>query len=154
MQARQRKKSAARVTRTGPTIVLKRAYEAPRRADGARFLVERLWPRGLKKSALKLEGWLKEVAPSAALRQWFSHDPRKWRRFRQRYQAELREHPDAIEPLLRAARRGPVTLVFSSKDTRHNNAVALRAYLEARLRSKRRKRQARPAARGARSRPR
>jgi uncharacterized protein YeaO (DUF488 family) len=118
-------------------VNLKRAYETPSREDGARILVERLWPRGLKKSDLKLDGWLKPVAPSSSLRQWFAHDPAKWQRFRQRYFKELEQHPEAVELLIEAARRGPVTLVFSARDTRYNNAVALRTYLLRRLRSRR-----------------
>ena len=118
-------------------IMLKRVYDAARRTDGARFLVERLWPRGVKKTALKVDGWVKDVAPSPELRQWFSHDSKKWLKFQQRYFAELETRPDALEPLLRAARRGTVTLVFSSHDTEHNNAVALRKYLQRRLRARR-----------------
>lgn len=117
-------------------INLKRAYDPPARSDGVRYLVERLWPRGVKKTQLKLDGWLKEVAPSPALRTWFGHDPRKWTRFRQRYFSELRAHPEALRPLLAAARRGRLTLVFSSRDALHNNAVALRTYLERRLRAR------------------
>jgi uncharacterized protein YeaO (DUF488 family) len=107
-------------------------YEPPAHGDGARFLVERLWPRGLKKEALHAQAWLKEVAPSAALRRWFAHDPAKWEEFERRYFAELAERPDALEPLVEAARRGRVTLLFSARDETHNNAVALRAYLEGR----------------------
>ncbi|MGH7530336.1 MAG: DUF488 domain-containing protein [Gemmatimonadales bacterium] len=114
-------------------IKLKRAYEPAASSVGVRFLVERLWPRGVKKSRLKLDGWLKDVAPSPALRKWFSHDPKKWPRFRQRYFAELRAHKKSLGPLFEAARRGRVTLVFSSHDALHNNAVALRMYLEQRL---------------------
>lgn len=110
----------------------KRVYEPPAHGDGARFLVERLWPRGLKKEALHAQAWLKEVAPSAALRRWFAHDPAKWEEFERRYFAELAERPDALEPLVEAARRGRVTLLFSARDETHNNAVALRAYLEGR----------------------
>jgi uncharacterized protein YeaO (DUF488 family) len=115
-------------------IKLKRAYDRASSDDGVRFLVERLWPRGIRKAGLKLDGWLKDVAPSPALRKWFGHDPEKWPQFRQRYFRELRAHPQAIEPLLDAAREGPVTLVFSSRDTLHNNAVALREHLERQLR--------------------
>jgi uncharacterized protein YeaO (DUF488 family) len=111
-------------------IKLKRAYDRASRDDGRRYLVERLWPRGVKKTELQLDGWLKEVAPSPELRKWFSHDPGKWPRFRQRYFSELKAHAKSLEPLLKAARRGPVTLVFSSHDTEHNAAVALRDYLK------------------------
>ena len=111
-------------------IKLKRAYEPAGPSDGARYLVERLWPRGVKKTALHVDAWLKDVAPSTALRQWFSHDPKKWNEFRQRYRRELTANPDALEPIRRAAQRGAVTLVYSSHDTEHNNAVALKEYLE------------------------
>jgi uncharacterized protein YeaO (DUF488 family) len=114
-------------------LKLKRAYERASREDGQRILVERLWPRGIRKASLQLDAWLKEVAPTTALRQWFSHDPRKWDEFRQRYRAELERHPEVCDPILKAARRGTVTLVYSSHDSEHNNAVALRDYLESRL---------------------
>ncbi|MBU6398681.1 MAG: DUF488 family protein [Verrucomicrobia bacterium] len=110
-----------------------RVYAAPAATDGARYLVDRLWPRGLKKEAVSLAGWLKDVAPSAALRQWFRHQPAKWAEFQRRYIAELDARPAAWEPLLEAARRGPVTLVFGARDQAHNNAVALKAYLEKKL---------------------
>ena len=110
-------------------LKLKRAYDAPDPDDGARFLVERLWPRGVRKTALSLDGWLKDVAPSPALRRWFDHDPRKWTEFRRRYRVELRRHPDALAPLLDAARDGPTTLVYSARDVQHNAAVALRDHL-------------------------
>ena len=115
-------------------IRLKRAYDAMSRTDGTRFLVERLWPRGVSKATLQLDAWLKEVGPSTALRKWFSHDPEKWREFRQRYFRELDSRPEAWEPIVSAARRGTVTLVYSSHDTEHNNAVALREYVQAKLR--------------------
>lgn len=117
-------------------IALKRAYDPPARADGARILVERLWPRGIKKADLELSAWNKDVAPSTALRQWFGHDPAKWEEFRKRYFAELRAHPDAATPLLAAARKGRVTLVFSSHDLEHNNAVALKQFLESKLKGR------------------
>ncbi|HEX5385605.1 MAG TPA: DUF488 domain-containing protein [Gemmatimonadales bacterium] len=108
---------------------LKRAYEAPDRADGRRFLVERLWPRGVRKADLRLDAWLKDVAPSPALRRWFGHDPAKWAEFKRRYFAELRAHDEALAPLREAARHGPVTLVYGARDTEHNAALALREYL-------------------------
>jgi uncharacterized protein YeaO (DUF488 family) len=111
-------------------IKLKRAYDPASRDDGVRYLVERLWPRGIKKTELQLDGWLKEVAPSPELRKWFGHAPEKWPRFRQRYFTELRSHEESLQPLLKAARRGPVTLIFSSHDAEHNAAVALRDYLK------------------------
>ncbi len=114
-------------------IRLKRAYEPAGREDGQRLLVERLWPRGVKKTSLRLDGWLKEVAPSPQLRRWFGHDPEKWREFQRRYERELDAKQEAWEPIRAAARHGRVTLVYSSHDTEHNNAVALKRYLEARL---------------------
>lgn len=114
-------------------IQVKRVYEAADPRDGARFLVERLWPRGVKKEALPLDGWLKEVAPSTALRQWFGHDPARWAEFQRRYAAELDTAPDGWAPLVAAARRGAITLLYSARDTEHNSAVALRDYLEREL---------------------
>ncbi|HEU5079142.1 MAG TPA: DUF488 family protein [Opitutaceae bacterium] len=114
-----------------PAIAIKRAYDAPAASasDGKRFLAERLWPRGIKKEALKLDGWLRDVAPSTALRKWFGHDPARWEEFQRRYRAELDANPEAWQPILDAAKAGPVTLLFSSRDTEHNNVVALRDYL-------------------------
>lgn len=114
-------------------IQAKRVYDPPAPEDGKRFLVDRLWPRGVKKEALQLDGWLKDVAPSDALRKWFGHDPAKWEEFRERYFAELEAKPEAWRPLLEAARQGTVTLLFSARDEAHNNAVALKAFLETRL---------------------
>jgi uncharacterized protein YeaO (DUF488 family) len=118
---------------TSATIQLRRAYEPPGPHEGKRFLVERLWPRGVKKQDLELDGWLKDVAPSTELREWFHHDTKKWPEFRHRYFAELRSHPQVLEPLLDAARHGPVTLIYGARDAEHNAAVALRDYLERRL---------------------
>ena len=111
-------------------IKLKRVYEPASPEDGVRILVERLWPRGIKKDALKLDTWLKEVAPSDGLRRWFGHEPKKWNGFRDRYFAELDANPRTRESVAKAVRRGRVTLIYSSRDTEHNNAVALRNYLE------------------------
>src|SRR5437773_4788948 len=97
-------------------IKLKRAYDSASNDDGIRFLVERLWPRGVKKTALRFDAWLKDVAPSTGLRQWFSHDPAKRTEFQRRYRRELDATPEALEPILKAARRGRVTLVYSSHD--------------------------------------
>jgi len=105
-------------------ISVKRAYDPVSRIDGTRFLVERLWPRGISKAKLRVDAWLKEVGPTTELRQWFSHDPEKWPGFRRRYRRELDSRPEAWQPIVTAARRGPVTLVYSSHDTEHNNAVA------------------------------
>jgi uncharacterized protein YeaO (DUF488 family) len=114
-------------------LKLKRAYDPPARDDGRRYLVERLWPRGITKAALPLDGWLKDAGPSTELRKWFGHDPEKWSEFRVKYFRELDSRPEAWLPLLAAARRGTVTLVYSSHDTTHNNAVALAEYLTAKL---------------------
>ena len=111
-------------------IYLKRVYDRPEPTDGPRFLVERLWPRGMKKATLQMALWLKEVAPSAALRRWFGHDPAKWADFQRRYGSELDRHPEAWQPIVEAAHRGNVTLLYSARDTAHNNAVALKAYVE------------------------
>ena len=111
-------------------IKIKRVYEPVASDDGTRFLVERLWPRGVKKTELQMQAWLKDVAPSTSLRQWFSHDPKKWSDFRKRYSRELRANSAAVEPILKAAKRGTVTLLYSSHDTEHNNALALRDYIE------------------------
>ncbi len=113
-------------------IELERVYEATRKR-GQRFLVERLWPRGVRKADLRLHAWLKDVAPSDALRRWFAHDAAKWDEFRKRYRGELDAHPEAWAPLVEAARDGDVILLFSSRDVAHNNAVALREYLEQKL---------------------
>jgi len=111
-------------------ITTKRVYDTTGPEDGKRFLVERLWPRGIKKAALHMDGWLKDLAPSDALRRWFNHDPAKWDEFRQRYFAELYGRAEAWRPLLEAARQGTVTLLYSSHNLQYNNAVALKEYLE------------------------
>ncbi len=110
-------------------IQTKRAYDPSAAQDGTRFLVDRLWPRGVRKETLGLTAWLKDVAPSDALRRWFGHDAAKWDEFRKRYSAELENKPETWRPILDAARRGTVTLVYGAKDTEHNQAVALREFL-------------------------
>ena len=117
-------------------IQVKRVYDPVHPKDGMRFLVERLWPRGMKQEALQMDGWSKEAGPSNALRHWFSHDPAKWEEFRRRYFAELDSRPESWQPLLDVARRGNTTLLYSARDTEHNNAVALKAYLETHLRTR------------------
>jgi uncharacterized protein YeaO (DUF488 family) len=112
-------------------IRIKRVRDAPAKSDGVRFLVERLWPRGVKKVQLKLDAWLKDAAPSTELRKWFNHETAKWDKFQKRYSAELDEHPEAWKPVLDAMNKGNVTLLLSSHDAEHNNVVALKAYLEA-----------------------
>jgi uncharacterized protein YeaO (DUF488 family) len=114
-------------------ITIKRVYDAVSSTGRTRLLIERLWPRGVKKTSLKIKSCIKDVAPSTELHQWFSHDPDKWREFPRRYSAELKGHPDAWRPIIEAAQRGTVTLVYSSHDTEHNNAVALESFLKARL---------------------
>ena len=111
-------------------LKLKRAYDAPAKSDGCRLLVDRLWPRGVSKNELRLDDWLKEMAPSAGLRKWFGHDPAKWRAFKDRYFRELDAQSEAVERLLTRGRAGTVTLVFGAKDVQHNDAVALKEYLE------------------------
>jgi uncharacterized protein YeaO (DUF488 family) len=118
-------------------IHLKRVYDTPSSRDGVRFLIERLWPRGLRRSDVPMEGWLKDAGPSDALRKWFSHDPERWTDFQHRYFAELAERPEAWKPILDTARSKTVTLLYSSHDTEHNNAVALKRFLEAKLSHKR-----------------
>jgi uncharacterized protein YeaO (DUF488 family) len=113
-------------------IRLKRAYELATPSDGRRVLVERLWPRGASKAKLRLDEWIKDVAPSTELRRWFGHDPKRWPEFRGRYFAELRAHPAAWQPLLGRARRGRVTLVYAAHDQEHNGALALKAFLDRR----------------------
>jgi|SRR5690554_2338129 len=112
---------------------IKRIYEPPSPDDGCRILVDRLWPRGLKKGDAQVDLWLREVAPSAELRRWFGHDPAKWEEFTQRYSRELAQSPEALQPLLQEVGQGKtVTLLFVARDTVHNNAAALKAYLDAR----------------------
>lgn len=114
-------------------VVLKRAYEPAKASDGTRVLVDRLWPRGVKKEEARLDAWLKDLAPSNALRHWFHARPRQWLNFRKRYLAELArpEAAPALDELYRlAARRALLTLVYSSKNTEHNNAVVLKQLLE------------------------
>ena len=115
-------------------IDLVRVYDDDTGGDAPRFLVERLWPRGVRRSSLRLSDWLRDVAPSTELRKWFGHDPRRWDDFRRRYFAELDAHPEAWQPLRdAAAAASDVTLLYSSRDVEHNNAVALREYLMARI---------------------
>jgi uncharacterized protein YeaO (DUF488 family) len=110
-------------------IKLKRAYEPAIAADGRRILVDRLWPRGLTKSAARIDDWTKELAPSPELRRWFAHDPARWPEFRKRYAKELAEHREELEHLRTRARQGPITLVYAARDETHNNAVVLRHVL-------------------------
>ena len=110
-------------------IQIKRTYERASRDDGTRILVERLWPRGMTKAAVAAEAWMKDVAPSTALRTWFGHREERWAEFCRRYEQELNKNPTAWQPLLEAHKRGTVTLLYSAHDPLHNGALVLRDYL-------------------------
>jgi uncharacterized protein YeaO (DUF488 family) len=110
-------------------IRLKRVYEPPSPEDGVRVLVDRLWPRGLRKADAAIDRWMKDIAPSTELRQWFGHDPERWQEFRRRYARELRQHATTIDELHELAQHKTVTLVFGARDEEHNDAVALREVL-------------------------
>ena len=112
-----------------PTIQTRRVYEPAAPDDGLRVLVDRVWPRGLSRQQARIDRWLKDAAPSTALRRWFHHDPEKWAEFKRAYFDELAEQRDALRQLLHDADGGTLTLVYGTRDTRHNNAVALRQYL-------------------------
>jgi uncharacterized protein YeaO (DUF488 family) len=115
------------------TINIRRVYDEPAKDGGVRFLVDRIWPRGVKKETLHLDGWLKDVAPTDELRHWFGHDAAHWAEFRRRYQAELDANPSAWRPIIDAAQKGTVTLLFGARDEEHNQAVVLRDYLTSKL---------------------
>lgn len=106
-------------------VRVRRIYEAPGE-DGLRVLVDRLWPRGIRRERAAIDAWPKALAPSSALRRWFGHDPSRWREFRRRYRAELAEQRPLIEALRRAARERPVTLLYAARDAEHNHALVLR----------------------------
>lgn len=110
-------------------VKLKRAYDPRAASDGKRILVDRLWPRGVKKTDAAIDQWMKEIAPSTALRKWFAHDPARWPEFRRRYLKELHAHPAEVDRLRALARQGTVTLIFSAHDQAHNDAVVLRGLL-------------------------
>jgi uncharacterized protein YeaO (DUF488 family) len=110
-------------------IKLKRAYSPPSARDGKRILIDRLWPRGVKRSEVAIDRWMKEIAPSTTLRRWFRHDPARWQEFRRRYAAEIHDHTNALAELRATARKGPITLVFGARDELHNDAVVLRDVL-------------------------
>lgn len=116
-------------------ITVKRVYEKASKSDGRRILVDRIWPRGVSKADARIDDWLKELAPSTALRAWFNHDPARWAEFQRRYARELDANAEALAGLRRHAEAGPVTLVYAARDERHNNALALKHYLERRPRS-------------------
>lgn len=115
--------------RTHAVLQIKRAYAAPAADDGARVLVDRLWPRGCRREALQLHLWLRDLAPSDELRRWFGHDAARWPTFRERYRAELDANATALAALRALMAEGPVTLVYAAADAAHNNAVVLRDYL-------------------------
>ncbi len=117
-------------------IHLRRAYDAPGADDGARVLVDRLWPRGLARAHAKIDLWLKEIAPSDALRRWFGHEPARWEEFAVRYRAELAANPVPLVELERLCRAGPVTLLFAAHDAERNNAVVLGDVLRERIKAK------------------
>jgi uncharacterized protein YeaO (DUF488 family)/nitrite reductase/ring-hydroxylating ferredoxin subunit len=116
------------------SVQTKRAYEPPAPADGRRYLIDRLWPRGIRKRDLLFDEWFKDLAPSPELRTWFGHDPSKYPAFRRRYRAEIAKHPDLLDRLVREARSGTVTLLFAAHDVEHCNASVLRELLDERLR--------------------
>jgi len=114
---------------TADNVKLKRAYDPPAADDGARLLIDRLWPRGVKKVDAAIDEWINEIAPSTALRKWFGHDPARWQEFRKRYAVEVRKHPEQLNRLRALARKGPITLIYSAHDELHNDAVALRDFI-------------------------
>ena len=111
-------------------VCIKRVYATPTKSDGKRILVDRLWPRGMSKERARLSDWMKEIAPSDELRNWFHHNPDGWQEFGRRYRKEIAQNQDALAALREAAGHGTVTLLFASADTEHNNAVVLRDYLQ------------------------
>lgn len=116
-------------------ILTHRVYDSSAPVAGACFLIDRLWPRGIKKADLRCDAWLKDAAPSTQLRMWYQHDPEKWVEFKKRYFSELDKKPQSWKPILEAARKGPVTLLYSSRETKLNNAVALKEFLEKKIAS-------------------
>ena len=110
-------------------IRLKRVYDGPAAADGMRILVDRLWPRGIKKEVAAIDLWVKDLAPSTELRKWFGHDPARWTEFRRRYTAEIRQHAEALNKIRQFARRGTVTLIYAARDQERNEAVIIRDML-------------------------
>ena len=113
-----------------PAVHIKRVYDPPSRSDGYRVLVDRIWPRGVKKADAALDEWLRELAPSPELRKWFDHDPERWSTFQKRYRAELRERKSQLEALRQQAARRPVTLLYGAKDRRFNQAVVIQKVLQ------------------------
>jgi len=111
------------------TIKIKRVYEKPDKEDGTRILVDRLWPRGLTKEKASIDLWLKDIAPSTALRKWFGHDPDKWKEFQSRYLAELKENEAQLSLLKEQIKKGTITLIYAAKDEVHNEALFLKELL-------------------------
>jgi len=111
-------------------VRLKRVYDKPTKADGRRVLVDRIWPRGLKKKEAQTDEWLREIALSTRLRKWFGHDPARWTEFKKRYAAELDDRREQVERLAQEARKSTITLLFSAKDAEHDDAAALKVYLQ------------------------
>ncbi len=111
-------------------LKVRRVYEEPAKGDGFRILVDRLWPRGLSKDRARIDLWLKDVAPSNALRKWFGHDRARWAEFKRRYFKELADNEEAVEPIVKQASKGAVTLLYGAKDEECNNAVALHEFIE------------------------
>ena len=112
------------------SIRLKRVYEQPKRGDGYRVLVDGLWPRGVNRETARIDLWLKEIAPTRELRNWFGHDSKKWSQFKTRYFRELNKNSEAVAGLAKKAENRRVTLLFAARDVNHNNAVVLTAYLQ------------------------
>jgi uncharacterized protein YeaO (DUF488 family) len=114
-------------------IQLRRIYDDPGEHEGYRVLVDRIWPRGISKEKARIDEWRRDIAPSTELRRWFGHDPERWEEFRSRYRSELANHSEQLDPLVAAARAGPLTLLYGARDERHNQAVVLKEFLEERL---------------------
>jgi uncharacterized protein YeaO (DUF488 family) len=149
MATKKRKPKSTRIT--AENIKLKRAYERPARKDGTRVLIDRLWPRGVRKGEASIDLWIKDIAPSTGLRKWFGHDPGRWPEFRRRYAKEIRDLSVPLAELRSLVRRGPVTLVYSAHDELHNDAVVLRDILLGRPTKRHRTRSSRSAKKNART---
>ncbi|MCJ7457969.1 MAG: DUF488 family protein [candidate division Zixibacteria bacterium] len=114
-------------------LKVKRVYEEPAKEDGFRILIDRLWPRGLTKERAKVDLWLKDIAPSDALRKWYGHDPKKWLEFKHRYFSELKDKKESLDLIESKAKKGTVTILFGSKEERFNNAMALKEYFQKKM---------------------
>jgi uncharacterized protein YeaO (DUF488 family) len=120
-------------------LKIKRVYDPPSRDDGKRILVDRLWPRGLKKENARIDEWIKEIGPSTELRKWFSHDPEKWEEFKRRFFKELQKNGETVDRVIATAKKSTVTLLFGSREERYNNALALKEFIESRISASKRK---------------